>query len=397
TKVEQPSMEKVLEVHALYIEELKRSAPSNELLHPSGGSLRRGHSEVMAEGDIRIHVESSKLLSLATIKRRSVLNLNQMSSPEALTDITLDGLKLLSRGKVRDVYETSDPTALLFVASDRISAYDVVLNNGIPNKGEILTKMSLFWFEKLKDVIPNHLITAEVDEMPADVQVHANVIRGRSMLVKKAKVLPLEAITRGYITGSAWAEYKSKGTMHGIKLPEGLRESQKLPEPVFTPSTKAEAGQHDENIHPDEAKRLVGAAIYERVSSAALELYTRAAEYAKTRGVIIADTKFEFGLIPSQDSNSPFVLEGQPMEVILVDEVLTPDSSRFWPVDGYTEGKSQASFDKQYLRDWLTKVGFVKGLEKGPNGQGWTIDTNVVSETQRRYEEALNRLTDGRN
>lgn len=313
---------------------------------------------------------------------------------EALTDSTLDGLKLLSRGKVRDVYETSDPDALLFVASDRISAYDVILNNGIPGKGALLTQMSLFWFEKLKHIIPNHLITANVEEMPKDVQAHANVIRGRSMLVRKAKVIPLEAITRGYITGSAWKEYKATGTMHGMALPSGLKEAQKLPQPVFTPSTKAEAGQHDENIHPDEAAALVGKDIYERVSSAALQLYTEAAAYAQTKGVIIADTKFEFGLVPSADASSPFKLDGKPMDVILVDEVLTPDSSRFWPAEEYSEGKTPASYDKQYLRDWLVQAGFVKGLEKGPDGQGWTIAPEVVEGTRMRYEEALERLTD---
>lgn len=198
--------------------------------------------------------------------------------------------------------------------------------------------------------------------------------------------------------------------MHGISLPEGLQESQILPNPVFTPSTKAEAGQHDENIHPDEgishftllrsishthfpARKIVGEAIYERVSTSALELYTRAAEYAATKGVIIADTKFEFGLIPSANPNSPYVFEGEPKDVILIDEVLTPDSSRFWPAEDYAEGKSQSSFDKQYLRDWLVKSGFSKGLEAGLEGKGWTIDPDVVEGTKRRYEEALERLT----
>ncbi|CAG7851501.1 Phosphoribosylaminoimidazole-succinocarboxamide synthase {ECO:0000255/HAMAP-Rule:MF_00137} {ECO:0000255/HAMAP-Rule:MF_00137}; AltName: Full=SAICAR synthetase {ECO:0000255/HAMAP-Rule:MF_00137} [Serendipita indica DSM 11827] len=310
-----------------------------------------------------------------------------------LTNSTLDGLKLLSRGKVRDVYETSDPNALLFVASDRISAYDVILNNGIPRKGEILTQMSLFWFEKLRDVIPNHLITANVEEMPQDIQVHADLIRGRSMLVRRAKVVPLEAITRGYITGSAWSEYKKTGTMHGMKPPEGLKESQKLPSPVFTPSTKADAGQHDENIHPDQARKLVGDAVYQRISNAAVELYSRAAEYALTRGVIIADTKFEFGLVPSPNASSEIVVDGQPMDLILVDEVLTPDSSRFWPLEGYEEGKNQPSYDKQYLRDWMTGAGFTKGLEKGLDGNGWEIPPDVVEGTQKRYQEALDRLT----
>ncbi|KAG8834781.1 Bifunctional purine biosynthetic protein ade1 [Serendipita sp. 399] len=309
-----------------------------------------------------------------------------------LTNIDLDGLKLLSRGKVRDVYETSDPNQLLFVASDRISAYDVILNNGIPGKGAILTKMSLFWFEKLKDVIPNHFITANIEEMPAEIQVHAERIKGRSMLVRRAKVIPIEAITRGYLSGSAWAEYKIKGTMHDIKLPEGLKESQKLPQPVFTPSTKAEAGQHDENIHPDTARKLVGDAVYDRVSSAAVELYARAAEHALAQGVIIADTKFEFGLVPCEETDSAIVVDGQSMEVILVDEVLTPDSSRFWPASEYEEGITPPSYDKQYLRDWMRAAGFVKGLEQGPDGQGWTIPADVLEGTRKRYEEALQRL-----
>ncbi|KAG8760230.1 Bifunctional purine biosynthetic protein ade1 [Serendipita sp. 396] len=311
---------------------------------------------------------------------------------ETLTNTTLDGLKLLSRGKVRDVYETSDPDQLLFVASDRISAYDVILNNGIPGKGAILTQMSLFWFEKLKNVIPNHFITANVEDMPAEIQLHAEKIKGRSMLVRRAKVIPIEAITRGYITGSAWAEYKTKGTMHNIQLPEGLKESEKLPQPVFTPSTKAEAGQHDENIHPDTARNLVGVAVYDRVSSAAVELYARAAEYALAQGVIIADTKFEFGLVPCQQYDHAIMIDGHPMEVILVDEVLTPDSSRFWPASDYKEGITPPSYDKQYLRDWMRSAGFVKGLEEGPDGQGWTIPPDVLEGTKVRYEEALQRL-----
>ncbi|KAG9017664.1 Bifunctional purine biosynthetic protein ade1 [Tulasnella sp. 427] len=324
-----------------------------------------------------------------------------------ITTTNLEGLKLISRGKVRDIYATSDPNALLFVATDRISAYDVILNNGIPNKGRILTQLSLFWFEKLRNIIPNHLITADIDQMPDDVKVYRDQLQGRSMLVRRAQVILLEAIVRGYITGtydvdtlltsiapirnryegSGWAEYKKSGTVHGISLPTGLNESSKLPEPLFTPSTKAEQGEHDENIHPDRARELIGADLYEQVSEAALKLYSAAAEHASGRGIILADTKFEFGLVESS-------VEGEKKELILIDEVLTPDSSRYWPVEGYEPGKSQPSFDKQYLRDWLVSKGFKKGLESGLDGNGWTIDPDVVEGTQKRYEEVF-RLISG--
>ncbi|KAH9990910.1 phosphoribosylaminoimidazole-succinocarboxamide synthase [Russula vinacea] len=298
----------------------------------------------------------------------------------ALIDSNIPDLKLLSKGKVRDIYATSSPDHLLFVASDRISAYDVILKNGIPDKGRVLTELSLFWFDKLRDIIPNHVVTSRIEDMPEELHKHREQLEGRSILVKKAKVIPLEAIVRGYITGSAWAEYKKSGTAHGIPLPEGLQESQKLPTPLFTPSTKAEQGAHDENISPEQAAALIGSELYDRVSHVALKLYTAAAEHAATRGLIIADTKFEFGLVD------------QGNELILIDEALTPDSSRYWPLEGYAPGRGQPSFDKQYLRDWLTSQGFRKGLEGGPDGQGWTMSEDVVHGTRERYLSARNTL-----
>ncbi|KAI8985776.1 SAICAR synthetase [Trametes punicea] len=309
-------------------------------------------------------------------------------SSGALLDSTLPDLRLLNKGKVRDVYATSDPNLLLFVASDRISAYDVILRNGVPDKGKVLTKLSLFWFEKLKHVIPTHFVTADIDEMPEEVRKYKETLQGRAMLVKRAKVIPLEAIVRGYLAGSGWSEYKRSGTVHGIPLPPGMVESQRLPEPLFTPSTKAEQGQHDENISPEKAASIVGHDLYAKVERAALQLYREAADFALTKGLILADTKFEFGLLPAAD--------GSAQELILVDELLTPDSSRYWPATSYAPGGPQPSFDKQYLRDWLTKVGFRKGLESGPEGkqgQGWIMDENVVAETRKRYLEALQMLT----
>jgi len=304
----------------------------------------------------------------------------------ALIDSNLSGLSLLSRGKVRDVYSTSSPTHLLFVATDRISAYDVILQNGVPGKGRILTQISLFWFEKLKHVIPTHFVTANIDEMPEEIRQYKDQLEGRTMLVRKAKVIPLEAIVRGYLTGSGWAEYKKTGTVHKLPVPPGFVESQKLPEPLFTPSTKAEQGQHDENISVQEAATLIGQDLFEQISTKAIQLYKEAAEYALTRGLILADTKFEFGLVTSPEGKE---------ELILIDELLTPDSSRYWPAEGYEPGKSQPSFDKQYLRDWLTRTGFKKELEGGPvghEGEGWKMDESVVEGTKERYEQALTML-----
>ncbi|KAF5389790.1 hypothetical protein D9757_003667 [Collybiopsis confluens] len=301
----------------------------------------------------------------------------------ALTETNLPDLTLVSKGKVRDVYGTSSPDYLLFVATDRISAYDVILRNGIPGKGKLLTQISLFWFPKLAHIIPNHFVTANVDEMPEEVKKYRDQLQDRAMLVKKARVVPIEAIVRGYLTGSAWSEYKQTGTVHGITLPEGLVESQKLPDPLFTPSTKAEQGAHDENISPEQASTLIGEDLYAKICQAALKLYSEAAAYAYSKYVILADTKFEFGLVPSPDGEA----------LILVDELLTPDSSRYWPLEGYEAGKPQPSFDKQYLRDWMVGAGFKKGLESGKEGQGWTIESSVVEGTRERYEEAVKLLT----
>ncbi|KAF8647211.1 hypothetical protein AX16_006849 [Volvariella volvacea WC 439] len=307
----------------------------------------------------------------------------------ALSSTDFPGLTLVSRGKVRDVYATSSPDHLLFVATDRISAYDVILKNGIPDKGKLLTELSLFWFKKLGHIIPNHFVTTNIDEMPEEVRQYRDQLEGRAMLVRKAKVVPLEAIVRGYLSGSAWAEYKKKGTVHGMEVPQGLVESSKFPEPIFTPSTKAEQGEHDENISGEQAAKIVGQELYDQISKAALELYKTAADYAYTRGVILADTKFEFGLVPSPDDPSKQTL-------ILIDELLTPDSSRYWPLASYEPGKSQPSFDKQYLRDWLVATGFRKGLESGPEGkegEGWVIEESVVQGTRERYAEAVRLLT----
>jgi len=259
---------------------------------------------------------------------------------------------------------------------------------GIPSKGKLLTKISLFWFSKLAEIIPNHFVTADIDEMPEEVRQFKDQLEGRAMLVKKAEVVPLEAIVRGYLTGSAWAEYKKSGTAHGMVLPAGLVESQKLSEPLFTPSTKAEQGAHDENISPEQAAELIGPGLYAQISSAALELYKTAAAYAETRGLILADTKFEFGLVSSPPPSSL-------PRLILIDELLTPDSSRYWPLEGYEPGKPQPSFDKQYLRDWLVGAGFRKGLEsgkEGEEGQGWAIEEGVVEGTRTRYEEVVKLL-----
>ena len=292
-------------------------------------------------------------------------------STTALFKTDFSDLKLLSRGKVRDIYDLGDK--LLIVATDRISAFDVVLPTPIPDKGRILTRMSLFWFDFLKDIVKNHLLTANVDEYPEETGPYREILSGRSMLVKKARVLPVECIVRGYITGSAMKEYRETGRVCGIPLPAGLREADRLPEPIFTPSTKAAQGEHDVNITFEECARIIGKELAERVRELSLALYRRAAEYAESRGIIIADTKFEFGLSDG--------------ELILVDEVLTPDSSRFWPREEYEPGRAQKSFDKQFIRDWLTEIGWNK---KPPAPE---IPPEIVEKTRERYLEALKRLT----
>ncbi|KNC83692.1 phosphoribosylaminoimidazole-succinocarboxamide synthase [Sphaeroforma arctica JP610] len=283
----------------------------------------------------------------------------------------LPGLTLLARGKVRDIYDVDD-NSLLFVASDRLSAFDVVMKTGIPDKGKVLTQISMFWFDLLKDV-PNHVITADVNEMPAQIQKYASQLAGRSMLVKKLKMLPVEAIVRGYITGSGWKEYQRKGTVCDLELPKGLENCSKLEKPLFTPSTKAEDGLHDENIHPDKSAQILGAELNQKVAETAIQIYETARAFAAERGIIIADTKFEFGL--DNDGN-----------LVLADEVLTPDSSRFWPADEYTPGKEQNSFDKQFIRNYLESINYDKTTPV-------TIPDNVITRSQQKYLEAFEIIT----
>ena len=291
---------------------------------------------------------------------------------DAQITFDLPGLNHVATGKVRELYDVDDEH-LLFVASDRLSAFDVVMKNGIPGKGKILTQISLFWLDLLGDVVPNHLVTADVDEMPEPVLTHKAAIEGRCMLVKKVKILPIESIVRGYLAGSGWKEYRQRQSVCDLPLPEGLQESSQLPEPLFTPSTKAEHGDHDENIHPDQAAEVIGKEMADRMAAASLGLYSKAREYAAGRGIIIADTKFEFGV----DSAG---------EMVLADEVLTPDSSRFWPAGDYEPGRSQDSYDKQYVRDWLESIDFDKTHPV-------EIDGDVVMRTQAKYIEAFQLLT----
>lgn len=280
----------------------------------------------------------------------------------------LPGLKFLNRGKVRDLYEVGD--RLLIVATDRLSAFDVVLPTPIPDKGRVLTQLSLFWFNLLREVIPNHVLSAA--DWPPELAAYHEQLDGRSMLCKKTKPLPVECVVRGYLSGSGLKDYRATGKICGIPLPAGLRESDRLPEPIFTPSTKATAG-HDENISFDEAAAMVGGELAERVRAVSLDIYRRAVAYAEPRGIILADTKFEFGLIGDQ--------------LIWIDEALTPDSSRFWPADGYQPGRSQPSFDKQYVRDYLERIGWNK-QPPGPE-----LPTEVVEATRARYREAYRQLT----
>ncbi len=281
-------------------------------------------------------------------------------------------LKLLARGKVRDVYDVCDEH-LLFVASDRISAFDVVMTNGIPGKGKILTQLSIFWFDLLKDICPNHLVTADIKQMPAHIREYADQLEGRSMLVRKLSILPVEAIVRGYLTGSGLKEYKQSQTVCNIPLPAGLVESSKLEKPLYTPSTKAAIGNHDENIHPDRAAEILGSHA-KTVEEIAIRIYSTARDYAAQKGIIIADTKFEFGV-------------NKANEVVLADEVLTPDSSRFWPAASYAAGKVQDSFDKQYVRNYLEAINFDK------NGAGIELPADVVQNTLAKYVEAFRMLT----
>lgn len=278
-------------------------------------------------------------------------------------------MRKISSGKVREIYEVDDDK-LMMVVSDRISAFDVILPAMITDKGKVLNKISEFWFDYVKDIIPNHIITTKFEEFPEEFRTEE--FKDRSMLVKKLKMLPIECIVRGYITGSGWKSYKEDGTVCGIKLPDGLKESEKLPEPIFTPSTKAEEG-HDMNISFEEACNLIGKDLAEKVREKTIAIYTKCADFAKSKGIIIADTKFEFGL----DENG---------ELVLADEVLTPDSSRFWPADDYEVGCSQKSFDKQYMRDWL-KANNWDAANPTP------IPEEVISTTRAKYVQAYEKLT----
>ena len=287
-----------------------------------------------------------------------------------VTKTEFKDLKLVHRGKVRDLYEVDDK--LLMVATDRISAFDVVMDEPVPNKGKVLTKLSLFWFDLLGDILPNHLITADVDKYPSLCQPYLEELRGRSMLVKKAKPLPIECIVRGYLSGSFWKAYQKNTTVCGFPLPSGMVESDKFDKPLFTPSTKAEQGLHDENISIAKMEELVGKDEAATIIDVCIKLYQKAADYALSRGIIIADTKFELGWFDG--------------ELILIDEVLTPDSSRFWPLDQYTPGTGQPSFDKQFLRDYLTTLDWDKKPPAPP------LPEEILERTGARYGEAVEKI-----
>jgi phosphoribosylaminoimidazole-succinocarboxamide synthase len=293
-----------------------------------------------------------------------------MTTPIVL-ETSLSGLKPPKRGKVRDIYDLGD--SLLIVATDRISAFDVVLPSAIPEKGRVLTQISKYWFSKTEKIVRNHLITTDVKAYPSACKPHATVLEGRSMLVKKAEPLPVECIVRGYLSGSGLKEYREKGSISGIKLPSGLSEASRLPEPIFTPSTKAEVGEHDVNIDFDAVIKLVGKDVAGKIEQYTLSIYKRACELAEEKGIIIADTKFEFG-----------VFNG---EVILIDEVLTPDSSRFWPKGDYKEGVAQKSFDKQFVRDYLL------ALNWNQRPPAPALPDDVVKKTSEKYLEVLKMLT----
>jgi phosphoribosylaminoimidazole-succinocarboxamide synthase len=282
-----------------------------------------------------------------------------------------EDLQLYTRGKVRDLYSVGD--LLLLVATDRISAFDYVLPTGIPGKGRVLTQISLFWFDYLSDLVPNHLVTADVEQYPAQLRPHESELRGRSMLVNRARMFPAECVVRGYLSGSGWKDYKRTGKICGIGLPSGLRESERLPEPIFTPASKSAGGEHDENISFDQMVARVGGENAEQLRRLSLAIYAKAADYALQRGLILADTKFEFGVTGKG--------------IVLADEVLTPDSSRYWPTEGYQPGGPQPSFDKQFVRDYLESIAWNK-QPPAPELPG-----NVVRQTQEKYEQAFALLT----
>ncbi|HEX9776601.1 MAG TPA: phosphoribosylaminoimidazolesuccinocarboxamide synthase [Geopsychrobacteraceae bacterium] len=293
-------------------------------------------------------------------------------STKIVTQTDCPALNLVNRGKVRDLYDLGEH--LLIVTTDRISAFDVIMDEGIPQKGQVLTRISKFWFDQMSDIVPHHLISTEIDDFPAITHQYRDQLEGRSMLTKKAAPLPLECIVRGYLSGSGWKEYQQLGSVCGIDLPADLQQSSQLPEPLFTPSTKAELGDHDENITFDQAIELCGRELTEQVRRISLDIYRRARDIAATKGIIIADTKFEFGL-----------LDGQ---LIWIDEALTPDSSRFWPKDLYRPGAAQPSFDKQFLRDYL------ETLDWNKQAPAPVLPEEIVRKTSEKYLEALHRLTD---
>ncbi|MGA6993515.1 MAG: phosphoribosylaminoimidazolesuccinocarboxamide synthase [Candidatus Deferrimicrobiaceae bacterium] len=290
---------------------------------------------------------------------------------QAVVETNIPGLTLLGRGKVRDIYEVEGK--LLLVASDRLSAFDVVLPDGIPGKGKVLTQISVFWFRKLADIVPNHMISVDVMDFPPGARNHEEMLSERSMLCRRARPLPVECVVRGYLSGSGWAEYRERGEVCGIRVPGGLSESARLPDPIFTPATKEEKGKHDMNISFARMVEIVGKEMAENARAASLEIYRRAADYARGRGIIIADTKFEFG-----------VADGK---LILIDEVLTPDSSRFWPTEGYRPGGAQKSFDKQFVRDYLLTLPWNK-TAPGPK-----LPADVIAKTAEKYREAMRILT----
>jgi phosphoribosylaminoimidazole-succinocarboxamide synthase len=298
-------------------------------------------------------------------------------STAPLLETALDDLTLHRRGKVRDVYDVGDD--LLIVATDRISAFDYVLGSGIPDKGKVLTQLSAFWFERMGDLVPHHVIATDVAAFPPALRCHAAALHGRSMLVRRTRPVPVECVARGYLSGSGWKEYQQSGSVCGVSLPQGLRESDRLPSPIFTPATKAESG-HDINISEEEAGRLVGHELIARLKALTLAIYQRGARHAESKGIIVADTKFEFGLVG----------DGRPdHDVVLIDEVLTPDSSRFWPQDQYEPGHGQPSFDKQYVRDYLEEIRW----NKQPPVP--SLPDDVVRRTREKYVDAY-RLLSGR-
>ena len=294
-----------------------------------------------------------------------------MPLADPLLETRLGGIAPHQQGKVRDIFDLGD--SLLMVATDRISAFDYVLGSGIPDKGKVLTQLSAFWFDKTADIVPNHLLTTDVREYPEEMRSHTNVLAGRSMLVRKTNPVPIECVARGYLSGSGWKEYKATGAVCGVALPAGLRESDRLAEPIFTPATKATTG-HDVNVSEADAARLVGESLIRRVRELTLKLYAFGAAHAESRGIILADTKFEFGLTGTN-------------EIILIDEVLTPDSSRYWPSDQYAPGGPQPSFDKQYVRDYLEEIRW----NKQPPVP--SLPDEVVMLTRQKYIEAYRRLT----